>query len=234
VLEAGSKFRFLIQFNQGQPVTPLTYTLYNQDGDVVTTDTIAITPTQISYTVEIAGSFNSLSKPLFEQMRLEWQYNTADQAILDSVTYTIRAPIPFPVSEANVRKMLGVDLSELPDSDVDLFAAYLNFKNKFEDPTLLDAYGSQGSLDAYKLTMAIEATAALSVFPTLAIRLPKKYDSGTSSYERWNTIDWELLYSDIASRVTDGLSVIDPNLELFPVTDIFTLSDRGTDQITGA
>ena len=234
MLESGSKFAHLIQFNHGAPTSDLVYTLYNQDGDEVLSATVPITSGQVSYLVEIAGSNNILTKPMFEQMKLEWTYTTASQAISESITYTIIARIPFPATKDGVRKMLGVDSSELPDDEIDLLAAYMTFQSNFSNPATLSIHEDAGTLVAYRITQAIEAEAALAVFPTLQIRLPKKYDSGTSSYERWTSIDWGLLYSGIAQRVSDALLLVDPTLDIYPVTDIFTLSDRGTDAITGA
>lgn len=234
MLESGSKFAHLIQFTHGAPTSDLDYTLYNQDGDEVLSASVAVSSNQVSHLVEIAGSNNILSKPMFEQMKLEWSYTTATQAVTESVSYTIVARIPFPVTNDGVRKLLGVDRSELPDDDIDLLAAYMTFQANFLDPATLAIHEDAGTLIAYRVTGAIEAVAALAIFPTLQIRLPKKYDSGTSAYERWTTIDWALLYSGIASKISDALVLVDPTLDIFPVTDIFTLSDRGTDAITGA
>lgn len=234
MLESGSKSSYLIQFTHGQPVGDLDYTLYNQDGDEVFSASVPISTGQVSYLVEIAGINNILSKPMFEQMKLEWSYTTATQAVNESMTYTIVARIPFPATKDGVRNMLGVDSGELRDEEIDLLAAYMTFQANFLDPSVLTPHEDAGTLVSYRVTQAIEAVAALTVFPTLQIRLPKKYDSGTSSYERWTTIDWALLYSGIAQRISDALILVDPNLDIYPVTDIFTLSDRGTDAITGA
>lgn len=234
MLEAGSKYSHLIQFVHGQPTSELTYTLYNQDGDVVLTNDVAISVGQVSYLVEIPGAENVMTKPAFEQMKLEWEYTTASEAITDSIHYTLRAPIGFPVTEDGVRRLLGVDKGELPDDEINLFEAHLQLKSQLTDETVLIPYIDAGSYDSYKITIAIEAMAALNVFANLQIRLPKKYDSGTSAWERWTTIDWGLLHANLLARVSDAFAVLEPDLELYPVTDIFGLSDRGTDAITGA
>jgi hypothetical protein len=233
VLEAGKKFRHLIQFTSGQPTSDLTYTLYNQDGDVVLTETAPIIDGQLSYIIEIPAGSNTLSKPLFEQMTLEWEYDTATEAITDSITYTLHLPIGFPVSKTGVRDLLGVDSEELPDDEINLFEGFLQFRELVGEDADLAAYQDAGDFDSFRITKAIEAATALMVFPTLQVRLPKRYDSGTSSYERWNNINWEALQTDIFAKMTLGVETIDPEYELWPTIDIFVLSDVGTDPITG-
>lgn len=234
MLESGSKFRHLVQFTSGQPTSDFTYTLYNQDGDVVLTETTPITLGQLSYVIEIPAIDNVISKPLFEKMRLEWEYDTADDAVSDSLTYTLHAPIGFPVTSEGVRDMLGVSDEELPDSDINLFEGFIAFRELIGTDIDLSFYQGTGDIDTFRIAKAIEASTALQLFPSLQIRLPKKYDSGTSSYERWNSIDWDLLRSEIANRVGIALALVNPSVELWPTIDIFVLSDVGTDAITGA
>jgi hypothetical protein len=233
VLEAGKKLRHLIQFTTGEPTSDLTYTLYNQDGDVVLTETVPIISGQLSYTVEIPAGSNTLSKPLFEQMTLEWEYDTATEAVIDDFKYTIHLPIVFPVSNQGVRDMLGVNSDELPDEDISLFEGYMYFRELAGEDTDLSVYEDTGDFDSFRITKAIEAATALLVFSTLQVRLPKKYDSGTSSYERWTTIDWASLNGELGAKLSLGLEVANINAELWPVIDIFRLSDVGTDAITG-
>lgn len=233
MFEAGKKFRHLIQFTSGQPTSNLVYSVKRQDGTVVTSGTVAITSGQLSYLVEIAANLNTLTKPLFEQLTLEWEYTTATQAVDESITYTIHAPLGFPVSHEGVRMKLGVSDEELPDDDISLFEGYVSFKGLVGEDTDLSAFVTSGNLDSYKITKAIEALAALALIPSLQIRLPKKYDSGTSAYERWNTIDWEGLIAELNNLVAAGLDVVITDFDYYSDNPIFVLSDRGPDAITG-
>lgn len=234
MIEAGKKFRQLVQFLSGDLTSDFTYTLYNGAGAVVVTDTITIAAGTVSYVIEITEVQNTLNNPLFEQMTLEWSYTTATQAVDESLKYTIYLPIPFAVTHDGVRDMLGVNSDELSDSEIDFLSAYVKFRDEVGDSTDLSSYENAGNFDSYRITRSIEAAAAMAVFPTLQLRLPKKYDSGTSSYERWTTIDWEALANKINDAFNDGILVVDPAYEPFPLIDIFGLSDRGADPITGA
>jgi hypothetical protein len=233
VLEAGKKFRHLIQFSSGQPTSNLVYTLKNQAGDTVVTNSVAIATGQLSYLVEITPLQNTMTNPLFEKMTLEWEYTTATQAIDDSFSYIIHAPIGFPVSIEGVRSLLGVNEDELPDEEVNLFEGYLAFRTLIGETVDLTPLVSSGNLSTYNMTKAIEACTALALFPTLQIRLPRKYDSGTSSYERWNNIDWEALASSLNGIIGIGLEIAVPDFDYYSDNPIFVLSDRGPDAITG-
>jgi hypothetical protein len=233
VIQEGKRFRHLIQFNTGAPTSDLTYTLTRSDGSTVLTETVPIASGQVSYLIEIPAGSNSLTAPLFEELTLEWDYTTADSAVDESLSYIIHAAIGFPVTKQGVRDMLGVDKDELPDDEINLFEGYMNFRNYVGEDTDLTVYEDTGSFDAYKIKKAIEATTALLVFNTIQIRLPKKYDSGTSSYERWNTVDWDAMRATLEGYVADAYTLVDPTADAYPLVDIFVLSDRGTDPITG-
>ena len=233
MLEAGKKFRHLVQFTSGQPTSDLTYTLYNQDGGVVLTETAPILAGDVSYLIEIPAGSNSLSKPMMEKMSLEWEYVTATEAVSDSISYVIHAPINFPVSNEGVRNLLGVDSEELEDNDINLFEGYMAFRQMVGSDVDLTPYETAGDFDTFQITKAIEAATALRIFPTIQLRLPRKYDSGTSSYERWNSIDWAAMSAELTSILYGGLELLDPDIEIMPVIDIFGLSVRGPDPITG-
>lgn len=234
MIEAGTRFRHMVQFDSGAPTSDLIYTLTRADGTIILTETVPISQGQLSYVIDIPAGSNSLVAPLFEELTLDWSYTTADKAIDESLSYIIHADIVFPVTKAGVRELLGVNEDELPDNEINLFEGYMAFRKYIGESVDLTPYETNGSFDAYKIKKAIEAATALSVFNTIQIRLPKKYDSGTSSYERWTSVDWESMRLALEGHLTSALEMIDPDAEFFPLVDIFVLSDRGPDAITGA
>lgn len=233
MFEAGKKFSYLIQFSSGQPTSSLVYRLTNQDGTVVLTNTVSITLGQLSYLVVVPAATNVLTKPLFEKMTLEWEYTTATEAISESVSYVIHTPIGFPVSKDGVRNKIGVTNEELLDEDINLFEGYLYFQNLVGADVDLTPYNDSGDINSFNIAKAIEAATALSMLPSLQIRLPKKYDSGTSAYERWNSIDWEGLAAELNAIIGTGLDTAVDEFEYYSNNAIFVLSDRGPDAITG-
>tara|TARA_Y100001970_G_scaffold249717_1_gene320608 strand:+ start:19772 stop:20476 length:705 start_codon:yes stop_codon:yes gene_type:complete len=233
VIEAGKRFRHLVQFNSGAPTSDLTYTLLRSDGSTVLTETVPVASGQLSYLIEIPGGSNTVSTGLFEELTLEWDYTTATEAILDSLSYTVHASIGFPATREGVRLLLGVDKDELPDEEINLFQALMAFRSYVGEDIDLSVYQNTGGFEEYKIKRAIEAVAALEVFNTIQIRLPKKYDSGTSAYERWNTVDWDAIRAALEGHVAAAYTLLDPTADAYPLVDIFVLSDRGPDAITG-
>lgn len=233
-METGTTLKHLVLFDKGQPTSDLTYTLTDQDGSTVDSGTVTISTGQMSHEIVISAVDNVMSKPLIEQMKLAWSYTTDTESVSEEYRYRLHAAIEFPVSVDAVRNMLGVSEQEVPDRDIDLFAGYLAFRQELPDTTDYSTLASAGDFDTYKIATAIEAATALTLFTTLQIRLPKAYNSGTSEYERWNSIDWDALRAELSTKFTTGLSVIDEDLELFETIDIFGLSDAPTDPITVA
>ena len=139
----------------------------------------------------------------------------------------------FPVTKQGVRDLLGVTDEELPDNEINLFEGYMAFRKYVGESIDLTVYEADGSFDAFKIKKAIEASTALLVFNTLQVRLPRKYDSGTSSYERWNNVDWATMRAAIEAHLTAAYELLDATADVFPLVDIFVLSDRGPDAITG-
>jgi len=233
-METGTDLKHLVLFEKGQPTSDLTYTLIDQSGAALDSGTAVISQGQMSYLIEVSGALNVMSKSLIEQMTLTWSYTTATESVTETYKYKLHAAIPFPVGADSVRNMLGVSEEEVRESDIDLFAGYLSFRQELPDTTDFAALGAAGDFDTYRIATAIEAATALLLLPTLQVRLPKAYNSGTSEYERWNSIDWDLLNAELSTKLLTGLNVIDEDLELFEVIDIFALSDAPTDVITGA
>ena len=233
-METGTALSHLVLFDKGQPTSDLTYTLTNQDGSTVDSGTVPIATGQMSHEIFISAANNVMSKPLIEQMKLSWAYTTDIESISEEYRYRLHAAIEFPVSVDAVRNMLGVSEEEVPDRDVDLFAGYLAFRQELPDTTYYSTLAAAGDFDTYRIATAIEAATALNLFTTLQIRLPRAYNSGTSEYERWNSVDWEALRAELSTKLATGLSVIDEDLDLFDLIDVFGLSDAPTDPITAA
>lgn len=233
-MRVGTEFNHLLVFDKGQPTSRLSFSLSNQSGDVVYSSDEEIADGQVSIVIHIPAQFNTLTDRLFEKMVLSWSYTTEARFITESLNYRLEAEIPFPVDPDSVRNMIGVSNIELPDSEIELFSAYLTFLNTLGPNVDLSEFENGGDLNSYKITKSIEAMAALAIFPTLQIRLPRSYDSGTSGYERWNNIDWQALRDSLDQNIRNGLGVVDQNLNEFVPNAVFSLSDLGADAITGA
>lgn len=234
MLEQNTPFSHLVEFTSGAPTGVFSYSLYDEDNiivDGIEDEEIAITPGQVSATITIPASANMVSKPWFERRKIVWTYSTTSGVVADSMSYSIRKAVPFPVTTEGVRVLLGVSDVEILDEHIDLLSAYFAFTELFDDDSVLDEFEISGDLTAFKITRAIEAVAALQLLPTLQLALARRKDSGTNQYERWNRIDWLALRASLDAIVFETVLLIDPTgaLDFFP---IFQLSIR-TDPFTG-
>ena len=228
-------FTHIVEFASGAPTGAFSYSLYDDEGNIVDgieDIVVSLGIGTISARIDIPAISNTVSKPLFETRTITWTYPTASGTVNGSISYVIQKAIPFPATPEGVRQLLGVTDAEIPDDRIDLLGAYLKFREPFSDPdTSLVPFYISGDEDAYKITRAIEALAALEVLPTLQIALASRFDSGTNSYERWNKIDWDGIAEKLMGYVQAAIVIVEPTLE-FAISPIFVLSTR-TDPLTG-
>lgn len=235
MLEENTPFSHLVEFTSGVPTGVFSYTVYDEDNAIVDgleDEEIAIGLGAVSVTITIPAGSNTVSKPLFERRTIVWTYPTSAGIVTDSISYSIRKAVPFPVTTEGVRILLGISSQEIPDERIDLLAAYIAFSELFTDASILEDYETTGDSTSFKITKAIEAVAAIQLLPTLQLALARRKDSGTNQYERWNRIDWMGLKASLDMIVTEALLLVDPTLE-FDFLPVFTLSIR-TDPLTGA
>lgn len=235
MLESNTLFSHLVEFTSGAPTGVFSYSLFNEDGDIVggiEDETISLSPGAVSVVIDIPASANTVAKPVFERRTIVWEYDTTSGTVADNYSYSLRRAVPFPVTTEGVRALLGISEVEIPDYRIDLMAAYLAYTSMFEDDSVLTPYETTGDYTAFKITRGIEALAALYLLPTLQLALAKRKDSGTNQYERWNKIDWFELRGSLDNIVTESVILVDPTLE-FDFIPIFTLAIR-TDPFTGA
>lgn len=228
-------FTHIVEFASGAPTGAFSYSLYDEDGNIVDgiqDEVISLGVGAISARIDVAAASNIVSKPLFEVRTITWTYPTNSGTVNGSISYVVQKTIPFPATPEGVRQLLGVTDSEVPDDRIDLLGAYLEFRKPLNDPDLsLAPFVTSGDADAYAITRAIEALAALEVLPTLQIALAARFDSGTNSYERWTKINWEALALRLTGYVETATVIVEPTLE-FVISPIFMLSIR-TDPLTG-
>ena len=229
-------FTHIVEFASGAPTGAFSYSLFDEDGTIVDgieDEVVTLGVGAISARIDIPAASNTVSKPLFETRTITWTYPTNSGTVNGSISYVVQKAIPFPATPEGVRQLLGVTPEEIPDDRIDLLGAYLEFIKPLNDPdTVLEPYTTSGDADAYKITRAIEALAALETLPTLQIALAARFDSGTNSYQRWNKIDWEGMAERLMNYVQEAIIIVEPTLE-FVISPIFMLSVR-TDPLTGA
>lgn len=194
----------------GFPDANISWSLLNETGTLVASGSLTPTAGAVSVDVQISSANNSLGAgEVLGARELLWSYTVAAAAVSGSHRYTIEGSVPFVVSEAGVRQLIGIDQEDdLPDHDVPLIKAYLHFQNAVGDDAL--AAGLLGTaFERSQIATAIEAQAALMVLPSLQVRLAQKESSGTNQFAR-GKIDWERLEAHLARLVSEGSVIVNP------------------------
>lgn len=231
---AGSPFAQRIEFSTGLPTGAVSYQLRGNDGSVLVDQEITPDAGAISCLILIAGSHNSCATPLFETRTLVWHYLTSDGLVSDRVTYRVQQPIPFAVSGDGVRSKLGIEPHELRDDDIDLVSAYADLLDRIPDSSA-DPYETAGNRGTILIIHAIEALAALAVIASLQLKLAQRETSGTNEFQRYSSVDWGLIASELEAHVARAQQLLDPTFDAAG-TGAFTFAKLTPtpDVITGA
>lgn len=231
ILRSGNAASFLVEFPSGSPDGSLNWRLLGPDGSLLTQGTEIVAPSAVSATIIVPTEFNTLPDGELTSYRdLLWSYDLNGELYNDERRYTLEGRVPYGVTYDGVRTKLGVAKHDLPDEEIGLVKAYYDFA------TLLSPNSYPSSIDgasSLRVRDAIEATAALSLIPTMQVRIANKESSGTDTFQR-QKIDWVALADHLAGIVTGGLLVIVPTFDpLAGVGAIFILAAPAVDSFTG-
>lgn len=188
----------------GQPVVPdagtVSFKAWDHAADLVKDESYTpdpgVPPTQLE--VLLDSTFNTIdSAAVFEAryVRVDFEWNSKPYFTLKN--YRLHRMIPMIVTAENVRSLIGADIEEIRDEEIDLVGAYfaLSSSTSFSinsallSPTLLNIAANE----------AIALLAALNFLPSLQTRLLKLEKSEASGYER-STIDFEQLKADLTAK----------------------------------
>lgn len=229
ILRAGLSATHLVTFASGHPDGDVTWQVLADDGSVI--DTGVITPAVDAVSVNIPLSSVVTTLPggeLTAPLDVVWSYAVAGSIVNGESRYTIEARLPLGISSDGVRRKLGVSVSELPDSEISLVGAYLQFVEIAGPPIV-------GTSPLYDLRVqnAVEALAALILVPTMPIRIAASESSGTNEFKR-QTINWDVVAADLQTLIDAGLVAVDPTYDPFALEGaLFLLATPSTDAFTG-
>lgn len=228
LVRAGTATSILVMLPMGAPDGDLAVEVYGPDG-LVGSETVTVPADAVSITINIPSSLNTLPVGgVLSYRDVTWSYMLAGAVENGEQRYSIEARVPFGVSSDGVRAKLGVDRTDLPDADISLARAYLAFRGVVgvDELALIPQ-------DTTAVTDAIEAQAALSLIPTMAVRVATKESSGTNQYQR-QAIDWDAVAAYLAGVVSAGYTAVIPTYdETADFGQIFVVVTPATDAITG-
>lgn len=223
-MKSGVAHTVTVPLDQGFPDGAVSWVLVGVASGTVTPSVGAV-----SINIQITPLNNTLGVGEMLGFReLQWSYAVSAIAISGYARWTLEGSIPFGVSEAGVRKKLGIDTeADLSDADINLIHAYLNLQNDV-GASALTAQETGTSFNKLTVIDAIEALAALELLPTMQIRVAKSENSGTNAYTRQN-IDWQILADNLNNYVSKATDLLAPVTETAGDTlFLTTTSNQGT------
>ena len=143
------------------------------------------------------------------------------------LSYRLRPFVTMTATEDDVRRELGLDRSELPDADIDLYWAYLTLAADYRISEAMIA-GDRTTLAA---NQAIAVQAALDVVGSLRFRAAVKMRAEDSAFERMPEFSIDQIRIELGERLAALIDVVEgvENVGL-PILVVAT----PTDPITGA
>lgn len=229
-VQSGRTAHFPIQFEvEGEIVvaTSLDVTLIHKDGSEVALPQSFLPGTDFNIQVD-AAHLSLADGARYEPHTLLVQFGT-DRGLREfQVFFMVSERLPIVVTPHDVRSLLGLTGSELPDADIDLPLAYFD---------LLDTYGSelddvfaQSGFQFLAANHAVVARAALMVIPSLKLRIAQTQKAEDQTFTRFAGTDLELLQAEIQRNLTEYL---DQALKREATPPTFLLFGTPTDAITG-
>ena len=210
-------------------IATIAYVVQGHDGSTLTSGTAAVTSG--SATITIPATYNTLTvSPSWARRTVRWSYGSGFRIVNGRAVYKVELGVNHDADEDLVRRLVGVDEAELPGADIDLSAAYFNFRARVDGPTF-DAAMLANDDQPLSLARAIAAQAALPLVTALQLRVAISETSGTNTSEI-SKIDWAAVRASLLEIIGYGMSTLTTGGT--PGISIFTVGTPTTDAYTGA
>lgn len=185
--------------------------------------------TSASYLIPSAANTLPSGGAGYRFVEFKFLYNEQPYTLMDQYELVTRTMLP--VTPSDVRSKLGVLASELADAEIDIVGTYRKLQNALTAIDF-DALFTSGGYELTHLNKLLVASAALSVLPSLQLRVTAKEQVDNTIWQRLAKIDFDLLRDQLQAEVDDetfNLTADDGTGSL-----VIALLAQGTDAVTGA
>lgn len=212
----------------GDFVVPSSATYYVREADGTVLDTGAMPSLATSEAVSVLAANNALGVGNdYEQRFITVLFVYNNQTYQISKSYSIFAFTPLTSTPDHVRRELGLDRSELPDSEIGIPDAYF-YLSSVHGATFTAAFTAGGSR-AMSANKAVTLQAALDLAVSLPLRSFAMMRNEDAQLQRFNGMDFTELANQLRTKLANELEVAKETSEV--TITIFDLSTP-TDVIT--
>lgn len=196
-------------------VGSVTYTLLDNQNVAISGQTSIVVTTTASTTnvvLNIGAAYNIKSSLKdFENRTIHLKGTVGGKPFAIRSRYRLIDSALLILDPNNVRVILGVSDSELPDEDIDVFISYFKYANKYGD-TFKNAF-SQGDISALYAESVVYLETAINAVPALRLKVAQTESDGVVRFSRFTNIDWDSLLADLKSKLEEALLTVGVSTE---------------------
>lgn len=219
----------------GQPVIPTSasLTLTRNDGTIIA----GLENTELELgsgdnyvDIELESEANEIT--LTNEIRyIDITFAYDGQTYYHSDYYFLKPSLKFPISNDEIRAILGLSASELPDEYIDKFSAiYLVQADVGEAPDI-QAIVADGDARLPAVLEAVRLRAAMQFMTSIQSSTMQMEQADNTLYKRFMEIDFDAMRSDLSGRYALALQQIRGDEAI--VTPVISILAQGTDAVTG-
>lgn len=201
-----------------------------RDGLGAVLDNQSLPSLSTSTIVQIDTEFNAIGTDDFQRRFISIDFIVNGNPHTNTFSYLITSFLPLACTKDEVRSLYGVDVKELPDTDIDLYEAYFNLKASYGE--LFSDALLTSSLISIQANNAVKYLAALTCMPGMKSRMMLTEKNDTTSFTR-QSIDYDLLKRQFEAGMDKAIGAIDTLTSIVPEVPLFIVT-APTDPITGA
>lgn len=233
-VQAGTAYTYKASFEvDGELVHPsaASITVLKNDGSVADSiNNIALTigadATFATYLISANANTTSQTNEL-RVVRIKFTYDSKDYSYEE--IYNLRSGLIIPVTKQDVRALVSMSPSELPDENIDLYLAYSQVDTDLNNT--LGAIISAGGDNLPQIQQAITARAAMNSCRFIELMVLQSEQSDNSLYRRFEQMDFAALLLRL-TNIYNGLVGLVLEDAGEPIS--LFLVGTGTDPVTGA
>ncbi len=226
---AGTSVQIPIQFMvEDDFVLPSTARADIRDVQGVVTHSTPLDLSTTSAILEIPETALPLGGGDFTTFFITVQFTALGGVYQQRHTLYVTPFIPLTVGATEVRALLGIPSTELQDQDIEVFPAY--FRLLQQEENLLE-YLQEGGSTSLEANRAVALEAAISLVPSLQLRIGQKLKSEDQEFARFTNVDWAALVGALKLELDGILSTLSATDDTAAVTNFAWAIP--TDAITG-
>lgn len=202
----------------------VTYTVYDKTGTAYADLTNQDGPSGTTGSILVPAAKNVVTDDIeYRWVIVNWQSDGT--AYQDTYAYKLIPFIPLDVPANRVRSLLGVNQTEVLDTEVDPIEVYF-----LSDSTVKTAL-SEGGMNAWIANEILAHETALSLIPSLQLRVAQSVKTQNAEFSRLGTIDFQALEGHLINQIA-SLNAKLTGVE--EVTPVFAVASTQTDPVTNS